>query len=393
MATYTKELTTTVAITGSQTKRSGTRYQKTLTTTVNLTGDILKDTLSFMVRNNRQAILFGGQNDTRVFMWGKGNQHIYSELADGLPSAEYFPESNSVLVGSDNYDTTAMTKQYDRLIIHKENESHYSTYENSESLGTIFSVFPLNDKVGNVAFGESRLIENNPFVVSDGVYEFVGSNVRDERNVNLASKNIQLGLEQLDLTSAVTFDWEKNFEYWIAIGTTIYVYNYKVGAWYKFILIDTPTCFIEIDGECYFGTSAGEIMKFDTTKLTDNGTAFESIFETGYLDFGDSSIRKFLTYGWFAMEPEGRSYCEIDWITDIGSSPTPYELEYNNIDFGNLDFGDFSFSTSYSPKPFRRKIKAKKFSMIKIQGKNSSQNQKMTILGLTLPAVTGGQVK
>jgi len=345
------------------------------------------------VTDHKQSELFGGKNDTRVFMFGKDNKVIYSELAGGLPSAEYFPSSNEILVSSDNYDVTGLSKQYDRLVIHKENEAHYASYEYDNTLGSIFSLAPLNDTIGNVAFGETRLILNSPFVVDEAVYQFTGSNVRDERNAVLVSERVQLGLDALDLTTAVTFDFEKNFEYFIAIGTSVYVYNYKIDVWYKYTLTDTPTWFIEIGGEAYFGTSIGQVMKFDSTDITDDGTIFTAEWETGFMNHQANWIRKFLTYGWFSMKPEGKSLCNIDWETDQGTSQASYELKYNLIDFSNVDFADFSFSTNYNPKPFRRKLKAKKYSLIKIKGKNESSTERMTVLSMTLPAVTGGNVK
>jgi len=345
------------------------------------------------VTDHKQSELFGGKNDTRVFMFGKDNKVIYSELAGGLPSAEYFPSSNEILVSSDNYDVTGLSKQYDRLVIHKENEAHYASYEYDNTLGSIFSLAPLNDTIGNIAFGETRLILNSPFVVDEAVYQFTGSNVRDERNAVLVSERVQLGLDALDLTTAVTFDFEKNFEYFIAIGTTVYIYNYKIDVWYKYTLTDTPTWFIEINGEAYFGTSIGQVMKFDSTDITDDGTIFTAEWETGFMNHQANWIRKFLTYGWFSMKPEGKSLCNIDWETDQGTSQASYELKYNLIDFSNVDFADFSFSTNYNPKPFRKKLKSKKYSVIKIKGKNESDTERMTVLSITLPAVTGGQVK
>lgn len=394
---YQKELTATVTVTGTQTKVALITYTKELTASVTVTGTQTKVynevTDAINVTAMRQSELYGGQNDTRVFMFGKDNKLIYSELADGLPTAEYFPESNSILVSSDNYDITGLTKQYDRLIIHKENEAHYANYEISSTLGTIFSTFPLNDTIGNRAFGETRLILNNPFTVHDGVYQYSGTNVRDERNAILMSERVQLGLDTLDLTQAITFDFEKNFEYFIAVGNIVYVYNYKIDAWYKYELTDTPTAFIEIEGEAYFGTSTGQIMKFDADEFTDNSTIFTAEWETGFMNFGANWIRKFLTYGWITLKPESRSSVEINWETDQGTSPTPYILEYLNMDFGNVDFGDFSFSTNFSPRPFREKFKAKKFAQLKMKGKNETNTDKMTILSITLPAVTGGQVK
>jgi hypothetical protein len=346
------------------------------------------------VTNHKQSVLYGGKNDTRVFMFGDGNKLIYSELADSLPSADYFPESNLIYVGSDNYDITGLQKQYDRLNIFKENETHFASYLQDSTLGTIFSVSPLNDTVGNNAFGETRLILNNPFTVTHkGIYQFTGSNVRDERNAIFKSQRVQLGLDTLAVENAVTFDFERNFEYFVCVGNVAYIYNYKVDCWYKYTLTDTPSCFIEIDGTAYFGTDNGEVMKFSSVAFDDDGTIFTAEWETGFLDFGANFIRKFLTYGYFGMTPEGKSVCNIDWETDQGTSQSSYEVKYNLIDFTNVDFSDFSFSTNYNPQPFRKKLKAKKFAYLKIKGKNESSTERMTILTVSLPAVTGGNVK
>lgn len=346
------------------------------------------------VTANKQAELYGGDNDTRVFMFGNGNTLIYSDLEDGLPSAEYFPESNSILVSSDNYNITGLEKQYDRLNIFKENETHYATYTVDATLGTIFSVFPLNDSVGNTAFGETRLILNNPFTATDrGIYEFTNTNVRDERNAVLASEQIQLGLDPLDIANAITLDFEKNFEYFIFVGSTGYVYNYKINAWYKYELTDTPTVFREIEGVAYFGTDNGEVFKFDSDTLSDDGTVFSALWETGFLSYSIEYFKKFLTYGYFGLLPEGKSLCYIEWETDQTTSSVEYELKYDSMDFRNVDFADFTFNTNSSPQPFRKKLKAKKFAYIKIKGKNESATNRMTILNINLPANTGGTVK
>lgn len=345
------------------------------------------------VTANKQSVLFGGANDSRVFMYGSENKVIYSALANGVPSAEYFPENNYLLVGSDEYAVTALSKQYDRLIHHKENDSYYSVYEYDATLGTSFPTYPLNDVVGNIAFGQSRTVLNNPYVLTNkGVYQFVSTNVRDERNADPLSARVQVGLDALDLSTAITMDWEKNYEFWVAVGNKIYIYNYDNNTWYYYELADTPTTFIEINGECYFGTSTGKIMKFGTNYLDDNGTVINVEWELGFMDFGANYIRKFLNFVWIGMQPQSRSLCNISWESDVNVSASDYIVSYNLMGFGNVDFGDFSFSTNYTPQPFRLKLKAKKFTYLKIKGA-SSVNKKMTILNITLPSILGGMSK
>lgn len=354
-----------------------------------------------LVTANRQSVIYGGANDSRIFMYGDGNRLLFSDgetennvLDIKFPSAEYFPETNSIEVGSNETNVTHLSKQYDRLIVHKERDTHYCTYEYDVTNGASFPTYPLNDSVGNIAFGQGQNILNNPFVVTNnGIFQFTATNVRDEKNVAYASQRVQSGLDELTLSNAITFDWERNYEYWVFQGTKGYIYNYKTDVWYYFELADTPSCFLEINGVGYFGTSGGKIMKFDENVLTDGGTAITARFETGFLNFGANFLRKFLNFGWVGMQPQSRSKCELSWRTDNNASADTYDIEYNLIDFGNVDFGDFSFATNYNPQPFRLKFKAKKWCYFKLIGENAETNKNMTILNITLPALVGGQVK
>lgn len=347
-----------------------------------------------LVTDNRKSILYGGANDSRVFMYGKDNILIHSSLASGTPSVEFFSEANTLLIGSDETDITHLSKQYDRLIIHKETDTYYCSFNYDVNTGVYFTVYPLNDSIGNIAFGQGQTILNNPFVITNnGVFQFSATNVRDEKNAIYASQKVQTGLDELDLSEAITLDWESNYEYWLCVDNQVYIFNYKNKTWYYYELADNPTFFIEIDGQCYFGTSTGKIMQFNDIYLTDNNTTINSRFETGFLNFGANYLRKFLNFGWVGMQPTSKSYCSLSWVTDTVTSSTDYEITYNIIDFGNIDFGEFSFSTNYNPQPFRLKFKAKKWCYFKLIGENNESNKGMTILNVTLPALVGGIVK
>lgn len=347
------------------------------------------------------SMFYGGKNDTRVFFYGNNtNRYIYSDLANGVPSAEYFPALNYREVGSDEFAVTDIVRQYDRQIIYTDGgESYYSYYDpfTDPATGLItiidFPTYPLNDKVGNIATGQAQLIQNNPFTIQNGVYEWGATNVRDERNVQYMSKRVQPSLDAEDLSTAITIDWESKREYWLAIGKKVWIYNYRLDVWYKFLLADNITCFYIVNDELHFGTDNGEIMKFDSALMNDNGTATSARWEMNFYDFDADYLRKFLTEMWISLKPETKSSVNISYQTDRQGLSDTYTATYNLATFTAADFGDWSFLVNYNPQPFHFKIKAKKFVYFKLILTNDATDEKLTVLSINLPARLGSKVK
>jgi hypothetical protein len=343
---------------------------------------------------------FGGKNDTRVFVYGDGsNRYYYTGLASGVPSAEYWPALNYRDIGSSEYKITSLIKQYDRLLIYKENEAWWSNYEPLEdgagNLIPDFPTYPLNGVKGNVALGQARLILNNPYSIMEGVYNWVASNVRDERNASYISLRVQPSLDAVDLTTALTYDWEAKSEYWLAVGNTVCVHNYKVDCWYKFLLDDTPTCFTVIDGEMYFGNTAGEIMKFDDDLRSFDGDDIDADCEMGFYDVEVEYLRKYLSKTWISLLPGTKESVDVSWITnkDGSASSTSVTIRYNNSTFSAMNFDDHSFNTNYNPQPFRIKTKAKKWVYFKLILQNHSDDFSATVLSINLLPRIGGESK
>lgn len=348
---------------------------------------------------NFYAMFFGGQNDSRIFFYGDGtNRYYYTGLAAGVPSAEYIPALNYNEVGTDEFAITDIVRQYDRQIIFTNGAeafySYYDTfYDSTDNLIVSFPTFPLNDAVGNVATGQAQIIQNNPFSIQNGIQKWVATNVRDERNAEYISKRVQPSMDEEDLTTAITVDWEANKEYWLAIANRIWIYNYRLDAWYKFQTAANITCLYVIDNLLHFGTDAGQIMKFDTAKLTDNGTAITSTWEMNFYDFEAEWLQKFLTEMWISLKPAAKSSVNITYQTDrVGTSST-YTATYNLATFVAADFGDWSFLVNYNPQPFHFKIKAKKFVYLKITLTNSQTDDELTVLSMNLPTRYGSKVK
>jgi len=347
---------------------------------------------------NKFAMFFGGKNDTRIFVYGDGtNRYYYTGLADGVPSAEYFPALNYREVGSDEFAVTDIVRQYDRQIIYTNGkEAYYSYYDTITVSGTViadFPTFPLNQTIGNVAYGQCQTIQNNPFSIQNGVYEWVATNVRDERNAVYKSKRVQTSLDLVDLTSALTFDFEYQKEYWLSIANDIWIYNYQLDAWYYFELQDTPSCYLVIDNELYFGTTNGQVMKFTTSALTDQTTAIDATWEMSFYSFEADYLQKYLNEMWISIKPDANTSVDVTFQTDKVALSSTFVAQYNLSTFLSLNFNNFSFLTNYNPQPFRFKIRAKKFVYFKLILENDNTNDTLTVLSIALPPRYGSKVK
>ena len=345
-----------------------------------------------IITSNRYFCIYGGSNDTRVFLYGNKNIRVWSDLAARVPSAEYFPPNNYSAIGSGEFDITQIEKQYDRQIIYLEKGAFYSVYDPISDVGVNYSVYPLNDKIGNIPKGQGQLIQNNPFTLYNGVYEWQSTSVRDERNAIYKSKRIQAELSMWDLSSVITFDYEERAEFWICNQKEVWIYNYRIDVWYKYVLQHKPTSFCIINGALVFSTDDGCFMKFDKSRYTDNGTKMPDKIELGFIGFGADWMQKFLSDGFITLKQMTRTGIKMSWETDRGQSDIPLEIHYNMLNFNDIDFNNFSFLVNYNPQPRKLDIKAKKFSIIKIILTNDSDSESAVIVNLTLPAIIGGTV-
>lgn len=348
----------------------------------------------------RGSLTYNGASDTRLFMWGNTdfqNRRYHSGLADvnnsgfAVPSAEYFPAVNYYDIGSNENAITDIVKQYDRQIIFTDGgKTFYSYYET----GPTFPVHPLNDAIGNIAFGQSRIILNNPFTVWNGIYQWTATTVRDERNATYMSKRVQNTINNVTLAqgvTAITVDCERKGEYWVSIGANVLIYNYRLDAWYKLLLTDSPSCYIEIDGALYFGTSNGQIMKFEDSLRSFNGANIVAELYMGFTDAGVPNRTKYIEESHIALKSESHVKLNVYWETNKKMpKDEPEVIGYNNLNFDDINFDDWSFNGNYNPQPFKVKTKAKKWVYYRHIFKSDSNYYTAQILEITgEPNITG----
>lgn len=355
-----------------------------------------------LVTNNRY---YGGVYYSRYWLFGNPN-YLNTRYPSGVTSAgvsdpTYWPKFADSNVGE--YEITDIVIQYNKQIIFTNGDStgasawysEQETYTDSSTgiITTLFPVYPINDKVGNIAKGQTQIIFNNPFTVWKGVYQWVSTYVLNEKNAEWVSKRIQNDLDAVDLTDAITYDWDDKGIYMLCVGKRVWCYNYRVDTWYILDLAHTPTCFIAIDKYLYFGTDGGTIMMFDPSVGTYDGETITAEWEMGFTNFGADWLTKFVQRLFISLLPLTTTHVDVYVSTDKNAA---YQLvgtvSYALSGFDTWDFSDFSFETNYSPQPFKLKLNAKKIDYFKIKLVNDGTDGAV-VLSITTPVRTGGEIK
>ncbi|SDG47463.1 hypothetical protein [Desulfosporosinus hippei] len=345
-----------------------------------------------LVVKNKYAMMFGPGNDTAVFLWGnpdEKNRRMWS----GTLKANYFPAINFRNAGTDETAITDIKTQYDRQIILKEDRSFYSYPEWNETASAWdYPIHDLNEKVGNEAFNAVQIIKNNPVSIAKGSWwEWTSTNIEDERNANIISERLRQSLSSIDLTQAITFDNQREKEYWCNVGDKVYIWNYGNNTIYIYDNV-SGTCFLDINGQIYYG-SQGTIERFEG--LNDNGVAITAKLELAFTDFGVSHLLKNTRKIWVTIQPDTKTSLDVMYTTDkkFLSDIKSINVSFALLDFGVLDFENFSFMTNRAPQPFRKKIRAKKYAYIKFILKNDKVDESAVILSIKAEADTTSEVK
>lgn len=361
-----------------------------------------------LITGHRFMTKFGVSNETNLFIWGNtAEQNVYR--VSGVLKPNYFPANSFYKESDDEFAVTDLVPQYDRLIIYKEDSTRYTyaqsnpLYEANKGLNPyIFTSYPLNDTVGNEAFGQVQLIRNNPVSLkSQSVWEWSNTQVKDERNAEVVSDRVKELLDIVDISTAKTFDYQSLKELWINIGSLVYIWNYGNNTWYVYDNV-SANWFLEYEGHVYYGSQGaveivGRFTKGVVTNngLNDNGVAINSIIELGFTDFDSNNLTKNSRRLWITIEPQARTSIVVNFETDQDSLDETNEqtIEYAFLDFDDVDFDYFPFTTNPNPQGERLKIRAKKYQYIKFIFENNQLNQGLTLLSFLVQAETANYVK
>ena len=362
-----------------------------------------------IIEGMKFGTVFGGDLDTRVFLYGNPecqNRAYFSGLCDGVPSVEYFPATAQVDIGPSNFALTDLTRQYDRLLATTNRPEAYYLTISTETLSVALSdgtsttrlvpsvsTFPLNEIHGNIAPGQGQLIDNYPVTIDrNALIMWKATNVRDEKNMEDISQKIRLDLNKLDLSTFKTLDNQADNQLWFGSENRIYIYNYFNKTFSRILIADTFKHLAELGNSVYMGTDDGKVVKWGEEFSTFDGETIRAHWEMNFSDVGAAYLRKTMNRLWVLMQPQSSSSADIGFITNRSEAQSQKHIEYKIQVLDNVVFSDFSFQISANPQPFRLKMKAKKFTNIKIVIDNNEDTD-CTILQLILKIESFGESK
>ncbi len=342
------------------------------------------------IRNCRATMLFGGNSDTRVFFWGNVN-FPNRRFHSALYKPNYIPINNFADVGDDQNELMDLLRDQDNMLIASDRDAFSSEYLLNTDGSVTFPIKNLSDNIGSKPFNQGRVVDGRPITVFDAMRRWVTTDIRDQRASPRISDNIQPDLDAIGLSEAITANWQRNREYWLAHDGDVWVWNYQNDQFYQYDNIDA-TCFLEIGGELWFGTEA-EIRKMDASAKSDDGDDIAWEYFTGSTDWGSEDVLKFANSMYCTVRPENHVEVFIEFYIDGKKISVNKPITYTLATFLEMDFADFGFSTSRSPQSQRRKTKIKGTSRLQIRFFGQANDKTMTLLSFTMPYELVGEIK
>ena len=350
-------------------------------------------------------INFGGNNNSRLFLAGGGESiYYYSEAFD----ASYFPENNYASIGNGESDITGFGEQYNVLIIFKPKEmfslAYYVLEDGNTSVDTeegkgAFTSQLVNAKIGCDCPYSIQLINNQLVWLStdNGVCTLVSTNIEDERNVRLISRNINGGyrenglLQEANLKEAVSIDWDN--KYWLTINGKVYLWDYlltpyantgkleqdaKRLAWYLFDNFFVTEYFK--DGEKLLYYHGKNIVELNNS-FNDFGQPIHAIYQTPLFQFENEAYLKNVHKIYVQCRADTSSKINMKYITNDNAAG---EIENEPIFIGSKLWKTFKWSTFQwtqvsLAKVFMRKCALKKIEMAGVYFENNQLDCDMSI--------------
>lgn len=339
--------------------------------------------------------LYNGATDSRVFLYGSGNKCYYSGVTEaGKATPLYFPAMNEIEVGMDSGPITAMVRHGGRLMAFKSGGAYSITYSPvTMEDGRVIAGFylrPQHMAIGNQPMGQVSVVKNCPRTICGGrIYDWriYSNSTRDEQSARDVSGRVFETMSAADPGRVTVYDDDQDQTWYCFLndeeGTTI-VHRYDLDVWFKYksSFLSGVKFACRFDNAMMVITDSG-IMKFDQSLSEDLGTGqIKALWESGFMDFGASYMRKSASYIWLSMLPEKASRMTVTAQTDKKNSYTEKTVGSNVLFWDMVDYRNFSYNLFTNPRPKRIKLKVKKFVYYKLIFRVDSPGARATVLGV-----------
>lgn len=368
------------------------------------------------------SALYGVGNNDRAFLTGNPD-YPATDWWCWFKDPSYFPDQNYADIGSQETRIMGYSKIGSYLAIHKEDNSQDSTiYLRSSKLvseATETAVekvaFPTQQGVsgiGAVAVKSfANLIDEPLFLARTGIYALTSNTITAERTVQNRSYFVDAALtREKNLENAAAVQW--NGYYLLCVNSNCYVLDGKQDRSYKaqsngsyvyecYYWENIPAaCFLEREGELFFGTADGRFCKFNTdvegmARYNDDGDAISCCWATKADDDGDFMTRKSMIKrgSGVMIKPYSRSSAKIAVRTERDFGTEIRNTTMDIFDWEDIDFSRFTFNANDAPQvvPFNSRVK--KYVTLQILVKNDAVNEGFGVFGIIKRYTKGNYVK
>ena len=328
---------------------------------------------------------------------------LYSGIdADGIPTADYFPDLYEIAIGESNTPITALVRHYARMIAFKSGSAwsvQYGTMTLDSSMTVAaFNVTPLNRSIGNEALGQAQLLENNPLTLeTGGVYQWQATSssgyiTDNQTNAKRVSDRVFETVKGFAPEKTRTFNRKNEHEFWFLSEGTALILNYASDAWY--IYTNMPfLAMLDIKGEAYGFTADGKIKHLSRAYRNDDGAEIDAYAATGLMDFGRDWQLKYSPMIFVAIEPETNARVTVTAESNRRSDYPEKVVAMSIATFTHVDFNHFSFRTNHKAQVKRLKLKVKKAVFYRLVFKSVSASATATVLETDIQLRYAGNVK
>lgn len=342
---------------------------------------------------------YGGNNNSRLFLAGDGNSCFYFS---GVADATYFPAQSYARIGNDDDDIKGFGEQYDVLIAFKSNEIYgLEYYTDDDGIGR-FSSYRINSKIGCDAPNSIQLINNQLVWLSSihGVCTLVSTDIEDERNVRVISRNIDGGyrvpglLQEANLQNAVATDYEG--KYFLVANERAYVWDYLMSpyantgkldadakrlSWFLFDNFNVDM-FVQKERDLLY--AIGSKLVIITNEYRDFGEPIHAKYQTPFMQF-EVNYLKTIKNMYVQCRADTASVINITYFTEETPNgekePEPIII-YGKL-WKNFLWTTFGWSMVNIANVFRRKCSLKKIQMASVLFENDELDRDMSISHLS----------
>ena len=355
------------------------------------------------IRHCRICATFGLGNDSRVFLTGNP-EYPNTDWQSGLYDPTYFPDTGYTRLGSENTAIMGYLKQYDSMIVVKEQmDDETGLFIRSAQLTEDNeAIFPVREGIAGVGAISSHAFASIPgdqlFLSGSGVYGLDTDAVTNQRSVQLRSFFVNPRLtEEPGLSDAVGAAWGRF--YIVCVNDHAYVANSeqtntnpagsKGYEWYYWTNIPARVL-KEYNGDLYIGTADGRLLRMND-RYNDDGEAIEAIWTTPLLDGGNFMREKTISRKGTGIlaKPYAKSSGEIFFTTDRSIQSITRNYTIDIFSFDDVDFNRFTFSAQDNPKVEISPKKFRKVLQFQMGVRNAVLNEGFGILAMMISFTMG----